>query len=635
MRVFVLIFFFLYVQSGWVWAQDCIPDKKQTKIVKKINRSISKGNFYNALDLLNDQDDAVVYSALKTEIAWLQDNDLSAEKFGLYTISICPDNFPKVYYFLGEIAFSRKDYISARVYLQKSIDLIIAEPYYSKAANYLSKAKVIAEILENPVPFNPVVVEGVSTKSDEYLPILSPDQDYFFFTRRFLKKGLDMLVPTYIEEFVYSQKKSGDFLVGEAMSFPFNQESNEGGASVSINNNVLYYTKCKRNRSGYNNCDIYYVYKTEEGWSDVQSFSKKISQDSTWESQPSVSADGNTIIFSSDRAGGYGNMDLYEINFVNGRWEGPKNLGPIINSSDYEKSPFLHADGKTLFFSSNSFPSIGGFDIFYSRKDSLGNWQEPINIGFPINTVFDEISLFVSTDGEKAYFASNQLKGVGGWDIYTFPLYEEASPGRVLFLKGDLLNKDGNLIDNVQLEFKNIRTQEVVTVDAVQGRYVTALSLAKNDDVLLVVKKEGFVFTSEYISSKDTMFSAPSTLDLELQSLEAGKSFNLDNVYFSTNSFAINSVVSQVLEEFADYLLLNESLIIEINGFTDNVGSAIDNQILSERRAEAVCKLLLSYGVSSSRISFNGFGESYPIADNSTEAGRAQNRRTEFKILDE
>ena len=131
------------------------------------------------------------------------------------------------------------------------------------------------------------------------------------------------------------------------------------------------------------------------------------------------------------------------------------------------------------------------------------------------------------------------------------------------------------------------------------------------------------------------MFSAPSTLDLELQSLEAGKSFNLDNVYFSTNSFAINSVVSQVLEEFADYLLLNENLIIEINGFTDNVGSAIDNQILSERRAEAVCNLLLSYGVPSSRISFNGFGESYPIADNSTEAGRAQNRRTEFKILDE
>ena len=110
MRVFVLILFFLYVQSGWVWAQDCVPDKKQAKIVKKISRSISKGNFYNALDLLNDQDDAVVYSALKTEIAWLQDNDLSAEKFGLYTISICPDNFPKVYYFLGEIAFSRKDY---------------------------------------------------------------------------------------------------------------------------------------------------------------------------------------------------------------------------------------------------------------------------------------------------------------------------------------------------------------------------------------------------------------------------------------------------------------------------------------------------------------------------------------------
>ena len=166
----------------------------------------------------------------------------------------------------------------------------------------------------------------------------------------------------------------------------------------------------------------------------VQKFSNEISKIDSWESQPTVSSDGNTIIFSSDRIGGYGKMDLYEINKINGRWTRPNNLGSVINSSEYEKSPYLHTDGKTLFFASTNFPTLGGFDIFYSRKDSLGEWQHPVNIGYPINTVSDEISLFVSTDGNEAYFASNNLDGAGGWDIYSFELHDGAKPDRVLLL---------------------------------------------------------------------------------------------------------------------------------------------------------------------------------------------------------
>ena len=402
---FCSIFFLLSFSTAY--AQDCFPEKrKEKKLVKKIEKQIEKRAFYVALDVLRNTNDYAVFLALKSEVLWLKAEFFNAETEALKAIDICSDNFPKAYYVLGEIAYRRKDYVNADVYLKKSIDLGIADPYYADAVNLYSKAKVIAEIINNPVSFNPKIVEGISTEYDEYLPIISPDQEMAFFTRRFDKESLQSITVTTVEEFTMSQKIDKQFKVGTPMDYPFNLESNEGGASITIDNKILYYTKCIRNEKGYNNCDIYYVFNHNGEWSEVQPFSDNISQSTTWESQPTVSSDGKTIIFASDRSGGYGKMDLYEINLVDGKWTNPKNLGSNINSNEYEKSPYLHTDGKTLFFASTNFPSLGGFDIFFSRKDSLGNWKKPINIGYPINSVSDEISLFVSTDGKKAFFAS-------------------------------------------------------------------------------------------------------------------------------------------------------------------------------------------------------------------------------------
>ena len=326
-------------------------------------------------------------------------------------------------------------------------------------------------------------------------------------------------------------------------------------------------------------------------------------------------------------------MDLYEISKVNDTWTSAKNLGSTINSNENEKSPYLHTDGKTLFFASTNFPTLGGFDIFYSRKDSLENWQKPINIGYPINTVADEISLFVSTDGNQAYFASNNLNGIGGWDIYSFGLYEGAKPERVLFLKGDLLDENKQIIEDVELEIKNLTTQEITTIKVDAGTYVSSLTLAKDDDVLITIKKEGFAFNSTYISTEDTSFNSPAALNFEMQSLEQGKSFSIENIYFDNNSYELKRATNEILIEFAKYLEVNNTLIIEINGFTDNVGNQGDNQLLSENRAKAVRDLILLQGISEKRVFYNGFGESSPITSNDTEKGRGQNRRTEFKII--
>ena len=195
------------------------------------------------------------------------------------------------------------------------------------------------------------------------------------------------------------------------------------------------------------------------------------------------------------------------------------------------------------------------------------------------------------------------------------------------------MDENGQVLEYVELEIKNITTNEVTIVKVDAGAYVSSLTLAKGDDVLITIKKEGFAFNSAYISSNDTSFSSPSNLDFELHYLEQGKSFDLSDIYFETNSYQISSIAKNVLFEFTAYLKLNKNMEIEINGFTDNIGESITNQVLSENRAKAVYELLIAYDLDKERLSYNGYGEQFPRLDNTSISNRAQNRRTEFRII--
>jgi len=604
----------------------------------RVSNLITKKQFYKAQNLLRkakENKDIPDINRLFSILYWYQDKNLLAEEFALKTLEICPDKDPLLYYFLGEINYKRKMYVDASKYLEKAIALGLDENIKKKAEEMKEKAEVIAQIILNPVPFNPQVVEGISTKADEYLPILSPDQKLIFYTRRGRKSEMGSLTHSITEEFIFSKEDSSNFNTGNPMPFPFNRNSNEGGASITIDNNTLYFTVCTNLASGYNNCDLFYTFRQTDGkWSEIIAFEKNINGSRSWESQPSVSADGGTIIFASDRRGGFSGSDLYIIQKdKKGNWSGPKNLGKNINTQSNEKSPFLHPDNQTLFFASNQFPSVGGYDIFYSRKDSLGNWQKPKNIGFPINTVSDELGLFVSTDGKKAYFASNQLEGIGGWDLYSFDLYDEAKPKKVLFLKGKLKDKSNNLLQGASIQLKNIRTKENQQIFVQNGEYTIAVTLDEGDDILFSINKKGYAFNSTYISFDDDSFSSPRRIDFEVEKLGNGKVFRLDNIYFASNSFNLNNISKEILLAFIDYLKLNNSLKLAIHGHTDNVGSASANLLLSKNRAKEVFSFLLNNGIKKERLDFQGFGEEKPITTNKTNNGRAQNRRTEFVIL--
>ncbi len=631
-RFLLLIFFFLF--SINLFSQQCYPSTRKAKrLEKKIEKLIQNNHYNKALYELKNRDSSTVFKMLKAEVFFNLGDYHRAEIESINCIALCPDQFPRAYFFLGYLSYKRGDYLEALKYLDRPIMQNLTNPYFDNSISILKEVVILSNILSNPVDFEPKIIKGVSTKNDEYLAVISPDQKYIFFTRRLQKRDFESFISKTVEEFMIAEKNNKGFDIPRKLGFPFNIEDNEGGASITADNKFLCYTKCDRNIKGYNNCDIYYVFKMDSNWSKIHSFKNTISMPDSWESQPCVSADGSSIIFSSDRKGGYGGTDLYEIRKINDNWSDPVNLGPVINSSNSEKSPFLHIDGKTLFFSSNNFPNLGGFDIFYSKRDSSGEWTIPKNIGFPINSKSDETSLFVTTDGEHAYFSSNNLEGLGGWDVYSFKLYDEAKPEKVLFLSGYLTDENQNSIDSVDIEIRNIRTNETEIISVDNGSYTYYKNLDLSEDLLITIKKDGYSFHSSYIFSNDTLFSSPTELDFKLDSLESNKSFSIENIYFDNNSYQIKPLSEEVLVEFSKYLLINNSLKIEISGYTDGVGGDMQNQLLSEKRAKSVCDFLILNGISSNRVSYKGYGEQKPAASNLNEEGRKKNRRIEFKVI--
>jgi outer membrane protein OmpA-like peptidoglycan-associated protein/tetratricopeptide (TPR) repeat protein len=549
--------------------------------------------------------------------------------------NLCPDVSSEPYYELGNYYYSIYQYSEAISNFEKFQKFI--EPDEKKKVEVDKKmglAKFRLNAYNNPVPFEPQSVPGVCTIADEYLPIISPDDEIIFFTRRYNKESKNSVTDRLVEEFTYSQRKPGElYSKGEKMPPPFNTNNNEGGATVTIDNNVLYFTICKP-EGGKINCDIYTSSFRNGKWSEILNMGSKINESFEWDSQPSVAPDGKSLYFASGREGGYGGYDIYKIlKDSTGKWGAPINLGSTINTAGNEKSPFLHTDSRTLYFSSDSLIGMGGYDIFYSRQDDNGNWTTPKNIGYPINSEADDLGFFVSTNGATGYFASNKLQGKGGYDIYSFFLYPEARPDKVLFMKGQLKDDAGNPVSG-KVEFKDVKTNKTydAMVDSSTGKYVSALSF--KNDFIMTVKQKDVAPVAKYLSKNDTSLNKPVTMDLTVKPIEIGSSFTISNINFSTNSFQLTDTSKLILSGVIDFLTENPSVKLGIYGHTDNVNDDQSNLILSKNRAEAVYNFLVEKGIDKSRLTYKGFGKSKPIASNETEEGRSKNRRTEFVVIE-
>ncbi|MHC1707148.1 MAG: OmpA family protein [Bacteroidales bacterium] len=572
-----------------------------------------------------------------------------AEKNLKKAIELCPGIHPYAYYYLGKIAYTNQNYQEAIPYLEffiQDVDKIKSDADYDWTDKALKYMKFSEQMTKNPVPFDPVPVRNICSIQDEYLPIISPDNELALFTRVLkLPPNKNDLIPKekMVERFMVAERENGVFDPGDEMPYPFNQSDNEGGASLTVNNKFLVYTRCRTVQGGsYYNCDICYSEYQYGQWEEVKNLGKNVNLADAWDSQPSITADGKTIYFVSDRKGGLGGYDIYMTTLdKDGEWSTPVNVGSPINSAGNEKSPFIHPDNRTLYFSSEGHMGVGGYDIFYSRLGEDNKWGKPKNIGYPINSIHDDVGFFVSTDGHYGYFASNKHQGVGGWDVFSFDLYPEARPEKVLLVKGELKIDDPEKQQDykpvpepikAKIELKNVSTRKVteIPVDSLTGEYA-AVVLFKND-YIMTVKKEGFGYESKYIAQEDTAFKEPAKVDMTIKPIEVGQSYKLNDIYFASDSYELTPESRIVIDGFSEFLDENPGIKISIEGHTDDVGNDDYNLILSENRAKSVHEYLISKGIPANRLSSKGLGESKPVETNTTLAGRAKNRRTVFVI---
>lgn len=545
--------------------------------------------------------------------------------------------------YAARLAYRIEDFSNAIAFAK----VLVENPDDVKKMEHIDEAEIIIKnskfydnILNHPVPFDPKPVFGISTPEDEYLATISPDGKYFYFTRRKEVEKHDFFGTSFEEKelFTCSEKKGGSFTEGTPLPSPFNESTNEGSPTISLNNDLLIFArmqKVKVNNQDYPNYDLYYSEWIGGEWSAPQSLGPNINRPDSWESQPSLSSDGKILFFASDRPGGYGGSDIWfsERN-SDGSWRKPQNLGPAINTKGNERSPFLHTDSRTLYFSSSGHQGLGGIDIFYSKllKDV---WQKPTNIGYPINSEADEVDFFVSLDGKTAYFSSNNINDKD-WNIYQFELYEEARPHNMVIIKGEVSSDDGDLSDAV-VEIRDSASNVLASakVNEYSGQYAIATEVndQKDDNIIINVKKAGHAYDTKLIT-KAQIKENVATTTAELKKVDVGKTYQLNDIYYSTNSYDLTDQSRYLINLFVEFLQENPTVKVEIQGHTDDVGNDQANMILSENRARSVYEYAISKNVDKSRLRYKGYGETRPIAPNNSEEGRAKNRRTVFLIYE-
>ncbi len=465
--------------------------------------------------------------------------------------------------------------------------------------------------------------DSINTAVSEYFPTISLDGNHLVFTRRV--NGIN-------EDFYESDRLKDGWTMAKPLAGNINSNNNEGALNISQDGQWLIFTGCNF-PNGFGSCDLFISYRTTDGWSAPENLGPNFNTE-FFESAPSLSPDKRDLYFTSDRPGGYGGNDIYVCHRKeNGRWSPPENMGPKINTAGDESWPFIHVDNSSLYFTSNGLPGYGGTDLFLVRKNANGEWGVPENLGYPINTIENEGSLVVAADGKTAYYASDRSDTRGQLDLYSFELRDDLRPARTFWVKGRVYDiKTGKgLPSSVELgDLKNKRIISKLQTDET-GNYLTTLPIG--NDYAFNVNRKGYLFFSA-----NFMMSSPSAdsvyqMDIPLQPIEANASIILKNIFFDVNQYDLKPASQIELDDVVNLLKENPLVSIRIDGYTDNVGKPADNQLLSENRAKSVVNYLKSKGIDPRRLSFKGFGDTSPVSPNTTEAGRAQNRRTELKVV--
>ncbi len=561
-----------------------------------------------------------------------------------------PDKYPRTYYIIGNIHYSLAEYEEAEQNYKKYLQYPgIEQENITKAERYLKNCVFAIEAIKHPVSFDPKNLGAeVNSTLNEYFPCLTVDGKTLLYTRLIEdNKSKD----GWNEDFFVSHNENGKWSQCENIGKPINTSYNEGAPSLSPDGQILIFTACEifgdygPGRNGYGSCDLFFSIRFGNNWTNPVNMGPPINS-KNWETQPSYSSDGKTIYFvrASMEKNRRKNQDIYMAEIGDdGKWKNPVKLNDKINTPGREESVFIHPDNQTLYFSSDGHAGMGGLDIYVSHRDKNGEWGEPVNLGYPINTIKDENSFTVSGDGKTAFFSSDRPGGFGGMDLYSFDLPEQFRPLQVSYMKGKVADKETKKPVYARFELIDLETgRTAVKSFSNRGNGEFLVCLPVNKDYALNVSADGYLFYSENFKFKksDSVNSAFSikhsalNKDVLLSPIKVGETVVLKNIFFETAKYDLLPESQTELNKLIDLLAKNSKMKIEISGHTDNIGKETDNQILSENRAKAVYDYLASHNISPERMTYKGYGDTKPIDTNDTEQGRANNRRTEFKVIE-
>lgn len=628
----------------FLWAQKLnTQSKKAEKYFIEAQNEFTLGNHLQAELLLtraidtdkNFQEAYLLFGDMKAD----QGYPLDAIDYYKKGLAINPNAFPNGHYFLASLYLKEGLYPEALSSLEMFLNFKNVHTILMEEAEFQRQNCLFAlEAIKHPVDFElKNLGPNINTDKSEYFPTLRVDNQFLLFTRQIDKpnKGVQ-------EDFIGAVSLNDSLWQKSFPIYDLNTPFNEGAASLSADGKTLVFTACENfgdygdGRKGFGSCDLFFALKKGDRWGKATNMGSPINT-SNWESQPSLSADGRSIYFVRAPKKTQGSSDIYRSDKNEfGFWNTPVKLGESINTDKDEQSVFIHPDNQTLYFSSNGHIGMGSTDLFMSKWDTeKQDWGKAINLGYPINTYKDENSIMVAPDGKLGYFASERKDGFGALDLYSFQLPKNLQPEKITYFKGIVFDAKTEEPLGAQFELIDIETGKQFAYslsDEYDGSFLVSLNLGK--DYLLNVSKPSYLFYSDqFLVQKEFSNQSPFIKDIPLQAIALGEMVVLKNIFFATNESTFHKSSEFELMKLIEFLNDNPSIRIEIQGHTDTVGTDEYNMILSTARAKAVYDYLIEHQITKDRIAYQGFGLSRPVSTNDTEEGRAQNRRTEFMVI--
>ena len=563
----------------------------------------------------------------------------------------------ETHYDLANLQLAIGDYENALQNVNIFLKNKDAPPEWIHAARGIQETALFAKNqINNPKPFDPINIgPGINTEHAEYFPTITVDGSTMLFTRLLpVPGGHSFDFSDKQEDFFVSFYKNNEWNRAFPMPTNVNTENNEGAPTISADGKSLIFVACSDqtgiyygpNRKGKGSCDLFITKRLGQQWTNPVNLPGAVNS-ANWETQPSLSADGKTLYFirATRNRNGSKNADIYvSYKMDNGQWGPGIPLPNHINTPMNEESVHIHPDGKTLYFASRGHIGMGGSDLYVTRLDNNGNWSKPQNLGYPINTMYDENSLMVSPEGEIAFFASNREGGYGELDIYYFKMPEDIKPTKTYYFDGLVFDALTKKPLNAHFELKNVFTGETLIIsdsDPLDGSFSVALPI--NQDYAISVSSEGYLPFSLNFNMTIPEGQNVYHVDIPLNTKKSKNENILANVFFDLNKSTLRPQSKTELNDFSDYLLKNSYFKIEIGGHTDSRGNVEENRVLSENRSKTVYEYLISKGIDSSRMSYKGYGSTKPIVTDDAilklktskekEAAHQKNRRISYILV--